>query len=86
VNDGIFNHEARPGKHLKGHSTKGDVPVKNPLQARLKAAAIAIRADIGGNEPSCDPAQEKSQQSDSSASVDPRAHQRTICKAIRARA
>src|SRR5271157_1441937 len=83
VNDGIFDHEARPRKHLQRHSTKADSPVKGPLQARLKAAPVAASTDIGGNEPCCDPAQEKSQRSDSSASVDPRAHQHTICRAIR---
>jgi hypothetical protein len=86
MNDGILNHEARPRKYLKPNSTESDVPVKGPLQACLKAAAVAISADIRGNDPCCEPAQEKSQRSDSRASVDPRTHQRTIGKAIRARA
>ena len=85
LNDGIFNDEARSRQHTNRHLTESDLPVQGTLQARLKTAAVAFCAEIRGNEPRCDPAQEKGQQGDSSASVDPRAHQRAIFKVRRQR-
>jgi hypothetical protein len=85
LNSGVFNDEARPRQHPNGHLAESDLAVQGTLKPHLETAAVPFRAEIRGNEPGCEPAQEKSQQSDSSASVDPRAHQRAILKVRRQR-
>ena len=47
--------------------------------------SVTFGAEVGGNEPDCDPAQENSQQGDPSASVEPSAHQCAIFKVRRQR-
>jgi hypothetical protein len=82
LNRGVFDHEPRTRQHSKRDLAKSDVAVESAFQSLLEATAVPFRADVRGNEPSREPAGQKSQQGDPSASVDPRAHQRTSFTAI----
>jgi hypothetical protein len=85
LNYGVFNDEARSRQDTNRHLAESDVTVQDTLQPRLQTAAVPFCAEIRGNEPRCDPAQEKGQQGDANASVDPWAHQRAIIKVRRQR-
>jgi hypothetical protein len=85
MNNGVFNDEARPRQQPNRRLAESDLAVQGALQPCLETAAVPFRAEIRGNEPRGKPAQEKSQQGDSTASVDPRAHQRANIKVRRQR-
>jgi hypothetical protein len=85
LNRSVFNDEARSRQQPNRHLAESDPAVQCTLQPLLETVAIPFRTEIRGNEPCCDRAQEKSQQDDSTASVDPRAHQRAIIKVRRQR-
>jgi hypothetical protein len=61
LNSCVFKDKARPRQQPNRHLAESNLAVQGTLQGRLETAAEPFRAEIRGNEPGCDPAQEKSQ-------------------------
>jgi hypothetical protein len=74
LDGGVCNDEARPRQQPNRHIAESNLAAQGALQPRLETAAVPFRVEIRGNEPRCDPAQEKGQQGDPSTSVDPGVH------------